>query len=460
MPSSIALIVWLVCLVALWRFDPAKLPNTSMTLYVPLIWLFIVASRLPSQWLGSSIGQSAEDLQEGNPFDRIILFGLIVLAAVVLKQRSLKISRVLELNMALTAFLAFALLSAVWSDFPFIAFKRWIRDLGNYLVILVVLTDSQPFEAFSTVIRRLCYILIPLCELLNKYFPEMSKQYDVWSGRGYFVGVTTSKNMLGVLCLVSGLFFFWDTLIRWSKRKDRRTRRIIMVNIAMLSMSLWLLYLSDSATSRACLALGCVIIAGVRLKSMRRHPRLVKNLVPAAILLYLIVTFVFQIDIRAELAGAVGRDPTLTGRTDIWTTVLSMHTNPIVGTGYESFWLGPRLLEVWRLAGPINEAHNGYLETYLNLGIIGVALLIIFLISTYKSICKQLDASSDMGSMLLALWIILIVYNFTESAFKGQLMWLIFLLGVIVVPAKARKSRVRSSDLNEARSEAMRLSVG
>jgi O-antigen ligase len=193
---------------------------------------------------------------------------------------------------------------------------------------------------------------------------------------------------------------------------------------------------------------------------MRRHPRLVKNLVPAAILLYLIVTFVFQIDIRAELAGAVGRDPTLTGRTDIWTTVLSMHTNPIVGTGYESFWLGPRLLEVWRLAGPINEAHNGYLETYLNLGIIGVALLIIFLISTYKSICKQLDASSDMGSMLLALWIILIVYNFTESAFKGQLMWLIFLLGVIVVPAKARKSRVRSSDLNEARSEAMRLSVG
>ena len=91
-----------------------------------------------------------------------------------------------------------------------------------------------------------------------------------------------------------------------------------------------------------------------------------------------------------NLLGAVGRDPTLTDRTAIWSIVLSMHTNPLVGTGYESFWLGPRLQKVWQLFGAtINESHNGYLEVYLNLGLIGVLLLVGLLITSYRNICRQ-----------------------------------------------------------------------
>src|SRR2546428_3149771 len=43
----------------------------------------------------------------------------------------------------------------------------------------------------------------------------------------------------------------------------------------------------------------------------------------------------------------MGRGPTLTGRTQIWHLVLSMTTNPLLGTGFESFWLGPRLQKIW-----------------------------------------------------------------------------------------------------------------
>ena len=49
--------------------------------------------------------------------------------------------------------------------------------------------------------------------------------------------------MLGVLCLISGLFFFWDTVTRWPERKERRTKRIILVNVAFIAMTLWLLHL-------------------------------------------------------------------------------------------------------------------------------------------------------------------------------------------------------------------------
>ena len=55
---------------------------------------------------------------------------------------------------------------------------------------------------------------------------------------------------------------------------------------------------------------------------------------------------------NGDLAGAVGKDPTLTDRTKIWAILLDMHTNPLLGTGYESFWLGPRLQRFWQNCRP------------------------------------------------------------------------------------------------------------
>src|SRR5208337_2713975 len=138
MPPSLALLLWAVLLLGLLCFDPARDPGTSAALWVPLIWMFIVGSRLPSQWLGSSqMGYSAVALEEGNSLDRTIFSVLILLAIGILMSRSFQWGAFFGRNVALTAFLSFALLSVVWSDFPFVTFKRWFRDLGNYLVILV-----------------------------------------------------------------------------------------------------------------------------------------------------------------------------------------------------------------------------------------------------------------------------------------------------------------------------------
>ena len=435
MPPSLALIVWFVLLLALLCFDPAKQPQTSLALWVPLIWMFIVGSRLPSQWLGAQTGQAAQALEEGNTMDSIVYSVLILLAIGILVSRSFKWRDFFAGNLALMVFLSFALVSALWSDFFFIASKRWFRDLGMYLMILVALSDPRPLEAVRTLLRRLGYLLIPLCILLIKYYPYMSKNYDSWTGTAEYIGATTSKNTLGVLCLVSGLFFFWDTVTRWSERKERRTRRIILVNVAFFAMALWVLKLSSSATSSICLLLGCLVIATAHTRFSKRHPSFLKVLIPASFGLYIILAFCF--DINATFAGAVGRDPTLTGRTFIWQTLLSMHTNPFLGTGYESFWLGPRLDWIWRRCGPIGEAHNGYLEVYLNLGIIGLSLLVVFLISSYRNICRMLAPFSSLGSLSLALWIVLLFRNMTEASFRGGLMWMTFLLGAIVVPRAA-----------------------
>jgi hypothetical protein len=409
--------------------------------------MFILGSRLPSQWLGGGVSRAAgASLEEGNPIDRAIFTSLILLAIAVLVSRNFKWNSFFSRNLALTAFLTFALISVVWSDYPFITFKRWFRDLGNYLVILVALSDKRPREAVTTVLRHFCYLLIPLSILLNKYFPELSKQYDAFSGVATYAGATTSKNMLGVACLISGLFFFWDTVTRWSKRKEKVTKRILLVNAIFLAMTVWLLGVANSATSKVCLTLGCFVILGTHSKVFQRNPKFSKAVVPTIFCLYVVLAFGFNIN--AHVAEAVGRDPTLTDRTKIWAILINMHTNPLVGTGYETFWLGSRLDTVWSSFPGLNEAHNGYLEIYINLGIIGLLLLLAFLAASYRNMGKGLKDSTSLASFTFALWTIMLFYNITEAAFKGQLMWITFLLGAMAVPVPGRYRQRRAVALD------------
>lgn len=441
MPPTVALFLWFIFVLGLLRFDPARDKRTSLALWVPVVWMFIVASRLPSQWLGGGqIATVSQALEEGNATDRVIFAALIILSFLILLMRSFNWGGFVARNFFLAAFLLFALTSVMWSDFPFIAFKRWFRDLGDYLVILVVISDPHPLEALRTLFRRLCFLVVPLSILLIKYFLNLGRQYEGWSGNTMFVGATTSKNMLGVACLVSGIYFFWDTLSRWADRKQRRTKRIIYVNLLLLGMTVWLLILSDSATSRVCLVLGCLVMVACRMRLIKRNPAILKTLIPVVLSAYLILQFGFGIN--GEMAGMVGRNANLTGRTDLWKVLLGMHTNPLLGTGYESFWLGPRLAYVWQSYGSwgINEAHNGYLEVYISLGLVGLGLIAMILIASYRSIGKALTSGLSLAPLGLGLFTVLIFYNVTESAFRcSQLMWVIFLLGAIAVSQRVEE---------------------
>jgi O-antigen ligase len=253
--------------------------------------------------------------------------------------------------------------------------------------------------------------------------------------------------MLGVACLVSGLFFFWDTVARWADSKESRTKRIIIVNLTFMTMTLWLLHAAESATSSVCLALGCLVIAAAHSSTFKQSPRFLTALIPTGFCLYLILAF--GLGLNGVFAGAVGRNPTLTDRTQIWAILLSIHTNPFIGTGYESFWLGPRLAQVWRTF-QINEAHNGYLQVYLNLGLIGLCLLLAFLIASYRTIGKRLRPFSSLGSFTLAIWTILLFYNMTEATFPGGVLWLALLPGALALAPRAEERTQGASAIDDA----------
>ena len=233
-------------------------------------------------WLGFSYGSGAQALRGRKPTRPHSFFAADRCGARYSRFTLFPVAQVRCAKLGLLlSFLAFALLSVIWSDFPLATFKKWFRDLGIYMAVLVVLSDPRPLEAIRTVLRRLCYLLIPLSILFVKYYPSLGKTFSPW-GSQEFTGVSTSKNMLGALCLVSGIFFFWDTVTNWHERRNRRVKRVILVNIAFIGMTLWLLNLSDSKTSTICLAVGCMMIAAAQCNFGRRHPGLVKTLAPVS----------------------------------------------------------------------------------------------------------------------------------------------------------------------------------
>ena len=144
--------------------------------------------------------------------------------------------------------------------------------------------------------------------------------------------------------------------------------------------------------------------------------------------------------IESAVLEASGRDSTLTGRTGIWQTVLNEPINPLLGTGYASFWLGDRLQRIWELYPntPLLQAHNGYIEVYLNLGLVGVALLVGVVWTALRNVQRRLVAvqystgnldDSLFQSFGIAYMIAYLAYNITEATFMGlNFLFIVFLL--------------------------------
>jgi O-antigen ligase len=145
-------------------------------------------------------------------------------------------------------------------------------------------------------------------------------------------------------------------------------------------------------------------------------------------------------DASGSLLASVGRNPTLTGRTEIWQFVISIAGSPLFGTGFESFWLGNRLQASWStIFAGLNEAHNGYLEVFLNLGWIGILILGVIILQGYRRIIRTLRQDRDLGGLWLAFFLGALVYNLSEAGFRELTTSWIFFLTAIMASATVRE---------------------
>jgi exopolysaccharide production protein ExoQ len=437
MPPQVALLLYLCLIVWLfWRY-PERKAGVSRALWIPLVWLFIVSSRPFSLWVGSGGTGSTSD-SDGSPLDSVVFLALIIAGAVVLSKRSLNWTALFRQNRWLLIFFIYLGLSTLWSDYPFVALKRWTKDVGNVMMVLVVLSDQNPIPAVRFLLARCCYLLLPLNIAYIKYFPDQGRAYDPWSGIAYYTGITTDKNMLGMSLFACSLAVIWMLLQPDRNRTGIKARVDLGVLLLMGLMSFWLLQQAHSSTAFSSTLMGAVIILGTRITAIR------KKLGTYAVGLGVLFAFLQLVfNLPEYLAQLVGRDMTFTGRTDIWSALLQEGTNPLFGVGYYSFWLGDRVDRVSaKYFYHLNEAHDTYLETYLNSGLIGLALLFAVIVSSAIWTKNQAMKSEPFGAFRLACFISMLAYGITE-AFMNRLgfLWFLFLLVIMRYPTKIPAKR-------------------
>jgi len=309
-------------------------------------------------------------------------------------------------------------------------------------MFMILATEPDPREALVRLIKRSAYVLVPFSILLIKYYPSLGREFSPWSGAAMNTGVTTNKNELGYVCLILGLLLFWHFVTTLRREKTPKRRKELFLTAGFLCMICWLLYMANSATSLMSLAVGVSIVMFLGLSFVnRRHT--VSYLIAALVTLsYAELAF----GVTDTLIAYLGRDSGLSGRVELWNELRSMVISPIIGAGFESFWLGTRAELLWahHWWRP-NQAHNGYLETYLNLGWIGVMLLLAWIASAFAKARATLLSDFDFGRLQLAVIATVLVYNYTEGALKG-LHPLLFLLYIVAM----EYPRARSSSAGNA----------
>lgn len=438
MPPLIAAAICTFGILGLFWLDRDPKARTSVALWIPVLWLSIACSRPASIWLGLSPVGSTQDVMDGSPIDRLFWATMLAAGIIVLVSRSQRLVKILKANGTILFFFLYCLLSIFWSDFPDIAFKRWTKALGDLVIILIVFSEKDPLAAFKRFLARPTYVLIPLSILFIKYFPTIGTAYGPWGGTRLNVGVTINKNTLGVICLCFGLGALWRFLAAYEDREEEGRKRRLLAQAVILAMVVWLLWTANSMTSISCFLMASVLILVTKLNFVKQRPAVLHLLIAGMLAVSASVLF---FGVSPDTLKTMGRDPTLTDRTEVWGWLLRLLQNPFVGTGFESFWLGPRLEKMWSIYWwHPNEAHNGYLEIYINLGWIGIALLALVLVVGYRTVIAAYRRDLPLASLWLAYFLVGMTYNFTEAAFFRMQApaWIFFLIAITRGPLNSK----------------------
>lgn len=425
-----AFVLWCIWFL---KYERRERASVSPAVWIVVTWAVIYGSRSVSEWLvGTNDGTFlAQSRDEGNPVDAFISFSLIVAGVVVLSRRSVRLSDVIRDNIWLFVFYLFWLLSVSWSDYPLITFKRVFKDLGNVVMVLVVITDRQPVDSMRVMCGRVAVLCIPLSILLIRYFPDIGRKYTGYDLSQYmWVGVTTHKNSLGVLALVGAVFLFWDLLDSRGMHRTQTEKATRASRGLVLLMCWYLLLTIDSVTALICAWLGTGLLVILRLPSVKRNPGRIEGFGLAGGAILWIVDS--MINIKETLILALGRDMTLSSRTELWTIVKDYQDNPLVGAGFNTFWSGERYAALAESTSGVVQAHNGYIEIYLNGGIVGFVLLVALIVTNYWRIRKGLASGISGSAIRFVLLVLVVVYNNSEASFaKVGLLWLLTLFAVI-----------------------------
>jgi exopolysaccharide production protein ExoQ len=345
---------------------------------------------------------SAEvDYSQGSTLTQILLFAVYLISLMLLvigPTRQLRYAFKAKLFWLLPVL---ALVSVTWSGAPSISFRRAVALLGSsifgfYLGVRFSRADLLRLLLAVSVIATILTLLTVVA--LPAYAIDDS---------GAWQGVFGQKNHLGRFMALSAVLWL---LYAASFRRHRFLAGLSVVSVILV-------LLSHSATSVALLFILIAVLLLIRLVRVRS-----KAVVPILALVVVVSGYLAAIVAKnpGRATALLGRDSSLTGRTQLWSLVLQMiHTHLWRGYGYGGFWLGfdGPSAAIWSVVNwNPPSAHDGFLDLMLDLGIAGA---IVFVPAMLIAIRYAIALARRGGTLDAAFPLIFLVFyllsNLTES---------------------------------------------
>jgi len=329
-----------------------------------------------------------------------------------------------------------ALLSILWSFSPEMTIRRGVALAGS--------TAFGFYLATRYSLKHLLRLLgwtFGIAVFLSFVFAILLPKYGIMGGAhaGSWRGIYPHKNTLGKTMVPSAIVFLLLAM-------DSKSHRFWLW--CGFIFSIFLILLSTSKTSLVSLISLLAVVTIYRTFRWRYE-----IMIPVLIAITTIIGSVYVL-LMANLDNLVvliGKDATLTGRTDLWPAVLDkIQEHPWLGYGYSGFWSKDWKSEssyVWYATGwnPPN-AHNGLLDLWLDLGLLGVS---IFLMGFWKNILRGLGwirlSKTSLSIFPLVYFTYIVLANLTENTLlvQNDIFWVLYVaisLLVITPPARLRNT--------------------
>lgn len=367
-----------------------------------------------------STGAGARWIGEGTAADgslqrQLLWMAVYALSGLVLVSQSTSIVHIPRGTFFLWMFLGFSVISVYWSNYPEISTRRLVALLGSTLFgIYLAVRYSR-----KDLIKLLLWVT-GIGAILSLVLAVTIPHAGIGPGTGW-VGIFGQKNSLGrmmVLVIVVWVFHLIE------RPKNR------MMSVTMLAMAVALLLLARSTTSLV--IVGGIIPIIVALRFTQRHGSIALPLL-LAINVAFVGAVLWSSSSWSMILKLLGKEPTLTGRTNVWREIWPFIQDRYWnGYGYGGFWVdedGPSG-QLWdRLFLVIPGAHNGFLDLWLDVGLIGLMLFAIAFFATARRSWQLVMRQSDVTDIFpLVFLILLLALNFTESSLvaHNSLNWILF----------------------------------
>lgn len=356
----------------------------------------------------------------------------------------------------ITAFLLLATLSFVWSYYPGASALGVVLQLITTLAALFLAVTLTWAELLRTLAGALRWVLA--LSLVFELFVAVVVQHAVlpffvdygttdvpdafyWSqglllNGGPIEGIVANRNLLGFVALLAVIVFTVQLMAHSVKRG---------AGVFWLALAVGMLVLTRSATVTVSIV-AVVAALGFALWARTVHDQHRRPLYVVAAASVLAVAAALAL-FSSQLFALLGRSSDLTGRFDIWASVTQLSLErPVFGWGWVSYWVPwvePFNDLAVRKGVTYLQAHNAWLDVWLQLGIVGVILFAALVFSTLWRVwflavdrprlgVKDTEPFAASALLPLLLMVALIAQSVAESRMLVESGWVILIVLAVV----------------------------